>query len=838
MMKKLIAGILLVAMLLSITITASAATATVKVDELILRSKASTTSASLAALPRGTTMTIIGQEGNWYKVRYGSKTGYVYGVHVNVTGDMVAIGVNDDTLMKGSKGTEVKKMQQRLKELGYFDATCNGTFGEKTEEAVIAFQKKNGLKADGMAGVSTLTKLYSANAKDVNGKKAGTAVTGGTSSTSSVLKKGDKGDDVKAVQQRLKQLGFFSGSVTGTYGDATVKAVKAFQKMNGLTQTGEVNSATLKKLNSSTAKDVNGDKVGSSAGSSESGNSLKKGMSGSSVKEVQERLKVLGYFKNSCTGYYGDATVKAVKAFQSRNGLTADGICGPDTIKKMYANNVKPVEGVEVDKDQNNALSYGKTNNDIKALQRRLKQLGYFDHNVTGYFGDATRDAVKDFQRNNKLSVNGVVNDATLEKLDSDSAIAANGKPLDSDEVDEDVVGGEEIAYGKSNDSIKAVQRRLKELGYFKNSVTGYFGDATREAVMAFQSRNGLSSNGKVNSATMNKLNSDSAKPAAGYEEEDDGSISYGDQSAEVKKMQQRLKDLGYFKNTCTGYFGGATQTALKKFQSRNGLTANGVANSATLKKLYSDSAKPAEGASSNNGSGNSSNNNSSDDMKYGDRSDNVRAMQQRLKVLGYFTGTATGYFGSSTQTAVENFQRKNGLTVTGIADKATMRKMLSDSAVPSGSGSSNSGNSGSSNNSSSPRTERLDWFNGGSSKIPRRAIFKVKDVRTGLVFDAKRQGGTNHLDAEPLTANDTAILLKINGGVEFSWRRRPMLVRYNGHVYAASIYSEPHGDDTISDNNFAGQFCLHFYGSKTHGTDRVDEGHAQCEAQAMNARW
>ena len=104
-------------------------------------------------------------------------------------------------------------------------------------------------------------------------------------------------------------------------------------------------------------------------------------------------------------------------------------------------------------------------------------------------------------------------------------------------------------------------------------------------------------------------------------------------------------------------------------------------------------------------------------------------------------------------------------------------------------------------------------------------------------MFTAKRQAGGYHLDAEPLTAADTATLKKINGG-EFTWYRRPMLVLYNGRVYACSIYSEPHGSDTIASNNFDGQFCLHFYGSKTHGTDRVDPDHMKCEEQALKATW
>ena len=200
--------------------------------------------------------------------------------------------------------------------------------------------------------------------------------------------------------------------------------------------------------------------------------------------------------------------------------------------------------------------------------------------------------------------------------------------------------------------------------------------------------------------------------------------------------------------------------------------------------------------------------------------------MQQRLKELGYYTNSLDGEYGYGTRQAVLAFQRNNGLTQDGIAGEATLKKMVSSSAVAKDDV-----------QAGTYVTERLDWFNGGASRIPRGAIFQVKDVRTGLVFTAKRQAGAYHLDAEPLTAADTAILKRINGG-DFSYRRRPMLVLYNGRVYACSIYSEPHGSDTIGGNDFDGLFCLHFYGSKTHGTDRVDDDHQRCEAEALKATW
>ncbi len=285
-----------------------------------------------------------------------------------------------------------------------------------------------------------------------------------------------------------------------------------------------------------------------------------------------------------------------------------------------------------------------------------------------------------------------------------------------------------------------------------------------------------------------------------------------GARGNEVTKLQKRLRELGYFDAACTGYYGDITCSAVKAFQKKNGLTANGIANAATLKKVYASSAVKAKESSENK--------NTDVTLQQGSKGDAVKKLQQRLKELGYFNRSCTGIYGSATCTAVKRFQERNGLNVDGIAGAATQKKVYSSSAKK-------------------PYiTEKLDWFKRGVYVFPGRAIVEVKDVRTGLTFKARVLYGTNHLDVEPLTKEDTAILLKMNGGVEFSWHRRPTLVKYNGHVYAASIYSEPHGEQTIYDNNFDGQFCLHFYGSKTHGTNEVKQDHQACVAEAMKATW
>ena len=361
---------------------------------------------------------------------------------------------------------------------------------------------------------------------------------------------------------------------------------------------------------------------------------------------------------------------------------------------------------------------------------------------------------------------------------------------------------------GSTGSAVKDLQTKLKKLGYYDAYVDGDYGDTTVAAVKAFQKKYNLTADGIAGKETLKKL--DSAYKNADSDKDDD-SLRMGDSGSAVKDLQTKLKKLGYYDGTVDSTFGSGTYTAVRAFQKKYNLTADGVAGSETLKKL--DTAYK-----------NADSNTSTDDdsLRKGATGTAVKTLQTNLKKLGFYTAYVDGSFGATTESAVKAFQRKYGLTADGVAGSATLKKI--ESAVASAS-------------SGKITTERLDWFNGGKYVIPNGAVFQIKDVSTGLIFSARRQSGGNHMDAEPLTAEDTAILKKINGGT-FSWRRRAVLVKYNGHVYAASIYSEPHGTNTILDNNFDGQFCLHFYGSKTHGTDRVDADHQKCVEQAMKATW
>ena len=532
-------------------------------------------------------------------------------------------------------------------------------------------------------------------------------------------------------------------------------------------------------------------KTASSSSSSSSTTRLEKGSTGSDVKDLQTKLKKLGYYDAYVDGDYGDTTVAAVKAFQKKYNLTADGIAGKETLKKLDS----VYKNADSDKDDD-SLRMGDSGSAVKDLQTKLKKLGYYDGTVDSTFGSGTYAAVRAFQKKYNLTADGVAGSETLKKLDSVYKNANSDKDGDS------------LRMGDSGSDVKNLQTKLKKLGYYDGTVDSTFGSGTYAAVKAFQKKYNLTADGVAGSETLKKL--DSAYKNADSDKDDD-SLRKGATGSAVKNLQTKLKKLGFYNASIDGDYGDTTVAAVKAFQKKYNLTADGVAGSETLKKL--DTAYK-----------NADSNTSTDDdsLRKGATGTAVKTLQTNLKKLGFYTAYVDGSFGSTTESAVKAFQKKYGLTADGVAGSATLKKI--ESAVASAS-------------SGKITTEQLDWFNGGKNVIPNGAVFQIKDVSTGLIFSARRQSGGNHMDAEPLTAEDTAILKKINGGT-FSWRRRAVLVKYNGHVYAASIYSEPHGTNTILDNNFDGQFCLHFYGSKTHGTDRVDADHQKCVEQAMKATW
>lgn len=152
-------------------------------------------------------------------------------------------------LKNGVKGDEVMRLQTRLKELGYYTGELDGQYGEGTAESVRLFQQQHGLTADGLAGENTLNALYATAAQTYVPTQEPTV-------TPSFLKKGADGESVRAMQQRLKELGYYNGSADGDFGGGTEEAVRLFQSQNGLDVDGIAAQKTFALLYSDDAKQV------------------------------------------------------------------------------------------------------------------------------------------------------------------------------------------------------------------------------------------------------------------------------------------------------------------------------------------------------------------------------------------------------------------------------------------------------------------------------------------------------------------------------------------------------------------------------------------------------
>ena len=294
-----------------------------------------------------------------------------------------------------------------------------------------------------------------------------------------------------------------------------------------------------------------------------------------------------------------------------------------------------------------------------------------------------------------------------------------------------------------------------------------------------------------------------------------------GSAGEDVEKLQRALQIKKCYTGVVDGKYGPGTAAAVSAYQRANKLHVNGRADSSTIQSLFGKlSETTAQNDPRMKGISSIRDIAVPNTTRPGNSGSHVRALQQALKIKGYYKAPIDSSYGKQTTEAVTRYQRAVGLKADGVAGFGTIRRLFGQNAA-----------------NYTMETERLDWFNGGTHVIPKGATFTVKDIATGRTFTARRWSGVNHLDAEPVSGGDAQTMKDISGGA-YSWARRAVLVKYSGHVYAGSINTMPHGTNTISGNGFDGHFCIHFYKSRTHETNRVDGTHQNAVSRAMNAHW
>lgn len=284
----------------------------------------------------------------------------------------------------------------------------------------------------------------------------------------------------------------------------------------------------------------------------------------------------------------------------------------------------------------------------VEHLQKALNVLGYGKLSVDGSMGEGTVGAVKSYQKDNGLTVDGKAGPNTLTSM---------------------------------KNKVTAIQKNLKTLKYYSGSIDGIFGTGSITALKNFQKDNGISATGVANAATLNAINNaltgsntpskdttTETKPtvtetkapeteAPKVEEtakpETNNNVSYtvnsklktnqtlknGSSGTQVEYVQKALKVFGYLDGAVDGKYGNGTAAAVKAYQKDNGLTADGIAGSKTLTHLVNKATD----------------------------------LQIKLKKLGYYNGAIDAALGDGTVSAIKSFQKAKNLTVDGIAGSKTL---------------------------------------------------------------------------------------------------------------------------------------------------------------------
>ena len=403
------------------------------------------------------------------------------------------------------------------------------------------------------------------------------------------------------------------------------------------------------------------------------------------------------------------------------------------------------------------------------------------------------------------------------------------------------------LRYGDKSSAVLELQTALKSLGYKIGTPDGKFGAYTENAVRKFQRSHGLNVDGiagaqtqaAIYAAAKGKTSSSTASSAsastvstsasssgsnglANYFSGDYSTIEQGQKGTRVLHLQNALRTLGY-SLSADGSFGSGTQNAVAAFQKNHGLTADGKAGRKTLKAVENalvSASKAAQAitASAAASASASSSGSVSGTLRPGDSGSSVSNLQQRLKALGWYTGSVDGKYGGGTTSAVIAFQKAASLSVDGVAGSRTVKKLFSSDA-PSAKGTSASAastassgaSSGSSASVSVGQIRLLHWYNDVKPSLRSGQRILVYEPRSGISWTLRVLSLGRHADAEPLTAEDTANMLRAFGGVN-TWSQKAVYVRLPSGVWTlASTHDMPHLTGSVKDNNFDGHLCVHF---------------------------
>ena len=536
----------------------------------------------------------------------------------------------------------------------------------------------------------------------------------------SPLRRGSTGTNVRILQKQLSRIAkdypsFGKPTVNGTFDEPTENSVKKFQKQFSLTADGIVGRATWNKISYIyvSVKDLaeltsEGETAeGTQSAGGWPGTVLRRGATGSRVEQVQFWLSDLAQFDSSLVsvtvdGSYGAATERAVRAFQQKQGLTADGAVGQATWNALYSAWVDAQSDLGGTAWPGTALRRGATGMEVRLVQfwLRLAADNYSalrTVTVDGSYGAATVSAVEAFQSLFGLTADGVVGRSTWNKLKevalavANKIVAANTAPGQFTTT---------VREGSTGTTVRAVQFYLRRLSaYYSDiptvTVDGRFGAATTRAVKAWQARAGLTVDGVVGRLTFQSLYDavqalDTSGPVV-------RTVSLPTPSATLRPgstgpavlrlnrlllfMSQWIPEINFpASDTPANSFDLELETAVRSAQQYFGLTETGVVTAADWETFRTAAeellaANPAAASPEPGGIW------PAGALALGSAGPAVLQVQRWLNVIASADQSAdfvpeTGQFDAVTEAALESYQLTAGLKTLGVVDADTWESL------------------------------------------------------------------------------------------------------------------------------------------------------------------
>lgn len=288
-----------------------------------------------------------------------------------------------------------------------------------------------------------------------------------------------------------------------------------------------------------------------------------------------------------------------------------------------------------------------------------------------------------------------------------------------------------------------------------------------------------------------------------GNDEEEDPSVykrtlKKGMTGEDVTWVQNRLAELGYSLQI-THLYDDATFSAVKAFQTQNGLEADGFAGAQTFAVLKSENARRADAQQLNYAT-----------LRIDQSGDGVRQLQTDLKALGYPVAV-NGTYDTDTHNAVVAFQQRNGLVISGIADALTRQVIHGGRGKPySTPVETLPANEGWMAAPAVSQIRLLHWQNEIKPRVKEGQSFTVLDPNTNLSWKLVFYSLGRHADSQPASWKDTQIMNRSFGST--SWTIHPVYVLLpSGQWTMATMHNRPHLYGSITNNGFGGHLCVHF---------------------------